>query len=153
MHPVRVRQFGVEEELLLIHADTLQPAAVAEQVVERARPRASGAHQITRELKQEQVEVVSPPQTTLAGQLAAIRTGRSLAGEAAAEVGTRVVALPTAPGALIPTWSPRHVSGRSGTVSGSLRLSSSPAVSTFMWRSAPATKGWLSSTGSAVGCP
>lgn len=74
MHPVRVRQFGVEEELLLIHADTLQPAAVAEQVVELARPRASGAHQITRELKQEQVEVVSPPQTTLAGQLAAIRT-------------------------------------------------------------------------------
>lgn len=102
MHPVRVRQFGVEEELLLIHADTLQPAAVAEQVVELARPRASGAHQITRELKQEQVEVVSPPQTTLAGQLAAIRTGRSLAGEAAAEAGARVVALPTAPGALIP---------------------------------------------------
>lgn len=97
-----VRQFGVEEELLLVDATSLQPLAAAERVVELVQRRAPGDHQITRELKQEQIEVVSPPQTTLAGQLAAIRAGRALAGDAAIEVGARVVALPTAPGALIP---------------------------------------------------
>lgn len=95
-----VRQFGVEEELLLVEADTLEPMPVAERVVNNARRLPLGKYAITRELKQEQIEVVSPPQTTFVGQLVAIRTGRALAEEAASQSGAKVVALPTAPGPL-----------------------------------------------------
>ncbi|WP_156227027.1 glutamate--cysteine ligase [Corynebacterium comes] len=95
-----MRKFGVEEELLLVDAETLEPLPVAERVVNLARRSPLGDYEITRELKQEQIEVVSPPQTTLDGQLAAIRTGRALAEEAASKTGARVVSLPTAPGPL-----------------------------------------------------
>ncbi|RSZ61867.1 YbdK family carboxylate-amine ligase [Corynebacterium hylobatis] len=97
-----MRKFGVEEELLLVEAGSLHPLPAAEQLVKLARRRSRSGHTITQEFKQEQIEVVSPPQTTLAAQLTAIRTGRAMAEEAAAQVGGRVVALPTAPGALIP---------------------------------------------------
>lgn len=97
-----VRKFGVEEELLLVETGSLHPLAAAEKVVNLARRHVHSSHTITQEFKQEQIEVVSPPQTTLAGQLAAIRAGRAMAEKAAAQVGGRVVALPTAPGALIP---------------------------------------------------
>lgn len=97
-----VRRFGVEEELLLVDATTLEPVPMAEQVLQLARHRTPSGHELTRELKQEQIEAVSPPQTTLTGQLAAIREGRALAEEAAARAGCRVVALPTAPGPLNP---------------------------------------------------
>ena len=116
--PEAVRLFGVEEELLLVHADTLDLLPAAERVVELAKLKAGDGHQITRELKQEQIEVVSPPQSTLDGQLAAIRAGRSMAAEAAAEVGGRVVALPTAPGPstprLVPTPRYRQIRDRFG---------------------------------------
>lgn len=97
-----MRRFGVEEELLLIHPDTFDLLPMAEQMLRQIRTRAHTGHELTRELKQEQIEVVSPPQTTLAGQLAAIRAGRALAEEVATQVGGRVVALPTAPGPLNP---------------------------------------------------
>lgn len=104
--PESVRKFGVEEELLLVDAASLHPLPAAEQVVHLARRVSHSGHTITQEFKQEQIEVVSPPQTTLAAQLMAIRTGRAMAEEAAAQVGGRVVALPTAPGALIPQLVP-----------------------------------------------
>lgn len=97
-----MRRFGVEEELLLIDATSLEPVPRAEQVLKLARQRTPSGHELTRELKQEQIEAVSPPQTTLTEQLAAIRAGRALAEEAAAQAGCRVVALPTAPGPLNP---------------------------------------------------
>src|SRR5699024_6622334 len=59
-------------------------------------------HHLTVELQQEQIQAVNPPQTTLAGQLEAIRAGRVLAEQAAARVGGRVAALSTAPGRLVP---------------------------------------------------
>lgn len=91
-----MRTFGVEEELLLIDAITLAPSPVAEQLVElQERDNRTGGHEIALEFKQEQVEVISPPQTTLSEQLETIRAGRVWADAAAAQVGARVVALPT----------------------------------------------------------
>lgn len=97
-----MRRFGVEEELLLVDATTLEPLPAAERLVALQEGSTATGHEVTVELKQEQIEVTSPPQTTLAGQLEAIRTGRAVAEAAAATVGGRVVALPTAPGIISP---------------------------------------------------
>lgn len=92
-----VRTFGVEEELLLVDAATLRPAALGELIAVSAAGRRASGHELSTELKQEQIEVACPPQTTFQGQLEAIRTGRALADEAAAAHGARVVALSTSP--------------------------------------------------------
>jgi glutamate---cysteine ligase / carboxylate-amine ligase len=97
-----VRTFGVEEELLLVDAGTGQPLPAGDWAAALQEEPAPTGHQVTEELQEEQLEVVSPPQTTLAGQLAAIRAGRRLAEQAAARVGGRVVALPTALGPVSP---------------------------------------------------
>ncbi len=88
------RTFGVEEELLLVDAGTLEPAAVSRSVVrdQDEHPARSG-HRVFTELQQEQIEVASPPVTGLADQLAAIRAGRALLDAAARRAGARVVAL------------------------------------------------------------
>ena len=93
-----VRTFGVEEELLLVDDTTLEPLPAGEWAVDLQEQSTRSGHEITAELQQEQIEVASPPQTTLAGQLSAIQAGRALADEVAAKVGGRVAALPTAPG-------------------------------------------------------
>lgn len=102
-HPTReettgpARTFGVEEELLLVDAETLEPAAAGVDAVRAhaagAHPAPASAHQVTTELQQEQIEVVGPPLKGLAEQIAAIRTGRALADAAARAVGARAVAL------------------------------------------------------------
>lgn len=97
-----MRTFGVEEELLLVEATTLQPLPAGEWVTTLQGQTSPTGHGVTAELQQEQLEVTCPPQTTLAGQLEAIRTGRALAEDAATRVGGRVVALSTAPGAVTP---------------------------------------------------
>jgi len=97
-----MRTFGVEEELLLIDAGTGQPLPAGDWAAALQDDTTPTGHQVTEELLEEQLEVVSPPQTTLAGQLAAIRAGRGLAEQAAARVGGRVVALPTALGPVSP---------------------------------------------------
>lgn len=99
-----MRTFGVEEELLL-DAVTLVPAPVAEQLVALEKHTTPGGHEITLEFKQEQIEIVSAPQTTFIDQLATIRSGRAVADIAAARVGARAVALATAPGAIAPVIS------------------------------------------------
>lgn len=98
-----MRIFGVEEELLLVDAASLEPLPSGEWAVDLQgeQPSADG-HHLTVELQQEQIQAVNPPQTTLAGQLEAIRAGRVLAEQAAARVGGRVAALSTAPGRLVP---------------------------------------------------
>lgn len=95
-----MRTFGVEEELLLVDGSTLQPLPAGDSAADLQGGAAGSGHEVTAEFQQEQIEVACPPQTTLAGQLEAIRAGRALADEAAARVGGRVVALPTAPGAV-----------------------------------------------------
>jgi glutamate---cysteine ligase / carboxylate-amine ligase len=92
-----VRTFGVEEELLVVNGGTLQPLPRGEQAVNQQRRTTDTGHELTTELQQEQIEVNCPPQTTFLGQLETIRTGRRLADEAAARVGSRAVALPTSP--------------------------------------------------------
>lgn len=100
------RTFGVEEELLIVDADTLAPAPLAAEAVARHAQLPSTGHQFTLEFQREQIEVSSPPQTTLAGQEAVIRAGRSLADRLVGQSGGRVVALPTAPGELTPHPAP-----------------------------------------------
>jgi glutamate---cysteine ligase / carboxylate-amine ligase len=97
-----MRAFGVEEELLLVDAGTGEPLPAGDWAAALQDEPAPTGHQVAEELQEEQLEVVSPPQTTLAGQLAAIRAGRALAERAAARVGGRVVALPTALGPVSP---------------------------------------------------
>lgn len=90
----RGRTFGVEEELLLVDAETLECAAVSRDVVrDHDRHPAGSGHRITTELQQEQIEVAGPPVQGLAEQLAAIRQGRALLDAAARRAGARAVAL------------------------------------------------------------
>ncbi len=93
-----MRTFGVEEELLLVDADTLEPLPRGALAVAAQGTSIPSGHSLTTEFKQEQVEVNSPPQYTLTGQLDAIRAGRVLAQEAAALAGGTVAALPVDPG-------------------------------------------------------
>lgn len=95
--PRGVRTFGVEEELLLVDAVTLRPHPVGELAVAASRGASSNGPMLSTEFKQEQIEVVGPPQTTFEGQLRSIRDGRRLANESAAAVGARAVALATSP--------------------------------------------------------
>ena len=97
-----MRTFGVEEELLLVDAATLQPVAAADRLLSPPPLDGPTGHELTYEFKQQQIEVTSPPQTSFAGQLAAIRAGRAWADAAAGRAGARVVALPTAPGPFHP---------------------------------------------------
>lgn len=101
-----MRTFGVEEELLLVDADTLDPLSAGEVTVARQEEVTPTHHELTTEFKQEQLEVVSPPQYTLTEQLEAIRTGRAEADSAAQLSGGRVAAIPTAPGIDSPRRTP-----------------------------------------------
>lgn len=100
-----MRTFGVEEELLLVDATTLDPLPAGEWAVslhEQLAGTPEGGHRVASELQQEQIEIIGPPRTTLAEQLATVREGRALAEVVAARVGGRAVALPTAPSAAAP---------------------------------------------------
>lgn len=96
------RTFGVEEELLIVDATTLRPAPLGEQIVAGTHL-LSSRHRLSTEFKREQLEVVTPPQTTFEGQLAAIRAGRAVADAAAARYGARTVAVATSPWPLTST--------------------------------------------------
>ncbi|EMY35123.1 carboxylate-amine ligase [Arthrobacter crystallopoietes BAB-32] len=102
------RTFGVEEELLLVDSVSSLPLAAAENAVRMHEQNATldlegtAGFQVTLEVKQEQVEVVCPPQLTLEDQIHAIAHGRSLADSAAGQAGARAVALATSPHAVLP---------------------------------------------------
>lgn len=112
--PGPLRTFGVEEELLLVDADSLVPAPAGPEAVrrhaERAAPGPGSGHHVTTELQQEQIEVAGPPVRGLAEQLEAVRRGRELADAAARRVGARAVALaaPVAPQRPHPAPDPRY---------------------------------------------
>lgn len=101
-----VRTFGVEEEVLLVDASGTRLVAAAEDVVRAAQEAAAhsagpaqdqGVHKLTLEVKQEQIEIVGPPQSRLDELAASIRAGRAMADAAASQVGARTVALATSP--------------------------------------------------------
>ncbi|GER23218.1 putative glutamate--cysteine ligase 2 [Zafaria cholistanensis] len=101
-----MRSYGVEEEFLLVDSVTLEPAPVGEAAVNAGRRTTDAGHEATLELQQEQMEVVCPPRTTLAGQLEAIQEGRALAREVAARAGAAAVALPVFPCPAMPQTVP-----------------------------------------------
>src|SRR5699024_421551 len=98
----------IEEELLFVDRSSLEPLPAGGLAVALDREIASSGHELAREFKQEQLEIVSPPQHTLAEQLQAICTGRELAKAAASTLNGQVAAMSTAPG----TGSPHRVTGQ-----------------------------------------
>ena len=101
-----VRTVGVEEELLLVDAETLRPVPVAGAII---RGLDGGDTAVTArtadgllpgallelEVKHEQIEVVSPPLLTLSELRSAVVTGRGAADGAARTLGARAVAVAT----------------------------------------------------------
>ena len=98
-----MRRIGAEEELLLIDATTGALAPVADALVEAwetsggpaGSPGPAGA--MTRELKQEQVELVTAPFAEAQSLLGALVRGRLDADRLASPLGARTVALGTYP--------------------------------------------------------
>jgi carboxylate-amine ligase len=94
----RVRTVGVEEELLLVDAETMHPTPAASALLEGY---ATGpglgdrATVLEFEVKHEQIEAVSPPLETFEELHAAILDGRRAADAAARRAGARAVALAT----------------------------------------------------------
>jgi glutamate---cysteine ligase / carboxylate-amine ligase len=98
------RTFGVEEEMLLVDRRTHLPcrgahAVLAEHLAERGSAAGADASQprLAFEVKEEQIEVVSPPALDVAGLEGLIREGRGIADQAAARVGATIAALGTSP--------------------------------------------------------
>ena len=94
------RLIGVEEELLLINPRTLSPVPVALRILGAAATPSDAtvvapALVLESEVKQEQIEVVSPPLRTLDEVLESIVRGRRSADDAARKVGARAVAVAT----------------------------------------------------------
>ncbi|TLM72926.1 glutamate--cysteine ligase [Pseudarthrobacter sp. NamB4] len=93
------RTFGVEEELLLVDPATGEAVPMAGALLDLyVRPLAANAGPVlTAEFQQEMIEVVTPPHSTMAGLKADIIAGRTIARQAAEDIGVRVAALGTSP--------------------------------------------------------
>ena len=98
-----LRTVGVEEELLLVDAETGEPLAVAGSVL-------AGSDGLEAELQQQQIEIGTPPCRTLDDLGAQIRRWRSVAARHAEGVGARIVASGTCPLPVVPrlTIKPRY---------------------------------------------
>jgi carboxylate-amine ligase len=104
-----LRTIGVEEELLLVDAETGHPLTRGPGVVDRApvHVRGTGGETLTRlgppaghvasELQLQQVEIVTVPRATLLDLERDLRAWRAAAGAAAEELGARVVATGMSP--------------------------------------------------------
>lgn len=106
-----MRTVGVEEELLLVEAETGRPRAVAAEVLRVAAahgevpdPTSHAADRgaLVPELQQEQLETCTPPETEMGRLAADLRHWRDTANQRAGEVGTRVVASGTSPLPVVP---------------------------------------------------
>jgi carboxylate-amine ligase len=98
---VTVRTLGVEEEFLLVDPETGRPRAVGQAVLA-----ASDKGELTGELQQEQLETATKPCGTLDELSEQIRSARSTAATAAADVGAALVPLATSPLPVEPTITP-----------------------------------------------
>lgn len=104
-----MRSFGVEEEFLLVNAQTGEHAAVAENLLagtaaEKTRRDGRGGglttpqgSTLTAEVQCEQVEAVSAPFAGLSDLAAALREGRAEANRQAGVFGAKIAALGTSP--------------------------------------------------------
>lgn len=95
--PPFTRLVGVEEELLLVDAETSLPCPASGDILHTGALTLPGGSIIETELKREQIEVVSPPLATHADLLRTIVMGRRAADALAQRVGARAVALATPP--------------------------------------------------------
>jgi len=93
------RTFGVEEELLLVDPATGEAVPLAGALLDLyVRPLQAGSGPVlTAEFQQEMIEVVTPPHATLDSLGRDILAGRTIARQAAEDVGVRVAALGTSP--------------------------------------------------------
>jgi carboxylate-amine ligase len=119
-----MRSFGVEEEFLLVDAQTGKHAGVGEDLVGAAsapntasrtggdgeRSTATRGNTLTTEVQREQVEAVSAPFTSLVDLSAALKEGRTEANRQAMVLGARIAALGTSPLPALPrlVQSPRY---------------------------------------------
>ncbi|TLM72630.1 glutamate--cysteine ligase [Pseudarthrobacter sp. NamB4] len=102
-----MRSFGVEEEFLLVDAQTGNHAAVGEDLIAAqndrsatrrgGRPAATRGNFLTTEVQREQVEAVTAPFTCLSDLATALNEGRAEANRQAMVFGARVAALGTSP--------------------------------------------------------
>ncbi|MFD5213973.1 glutamate--cysteine ligase [Microbacterium sp. NPDC058345] len=90
-----IRQIGVEEELLLVDAETFLPRPVAGSILRSGALVLPCGSRLEPEVKREQIEIVSAPVTTFAEVLGAVVEGRRSADALAQRVGARAVALAT----------------------------------------------------------
>ncbi|HEU5158806.1 MAG TPA: glutamate--cysteine ligase [Streptosporangiaceae bacterium] len=102
-----VRNFGVEEELLLVAEDSGAPLALADAVISQGSgdSRESGDAPES-ELKRQQVEMATAPCATPEELAAELRTRRQAAATAARRTGAAVAALATSPLAAPPEVMP-----------------------------------------------
>jgi carboxylate-amine ligase len=112
-----MRTLGIEEELLVVDAETGCPRSVAEQVLRRTEqpadassPAGEPGGNLSVELQQQQVETDTPPRTSLAELEKDLRAWRSAADAGAQAVGARIVASGTSPVRVSPeaTQQPRY---------------------------------------------
>ncbi|WP_406336853.1 glutamate--cysteine ligase [Streptomyces zaomyceticus] len=109
-----MRSVGVEEELLLVHARTGQPLALASAVLAAAdrsaeqRSHGDGApgHAFEKELQKEQVEFATKPVTEMGELGDEVTRWRAEAGRHAASAGALVAALATSPLPAQPSLNP-----------------------------------------------
>ncbi|MFI1469305.1 glutamate--cysteine ligase [Streptomyces wuyuanensis] len=93
-----MRSMGVEEELLLVDAETGEPRAVSAAVLAAAsRGSAEDEQVFESELQREQLEFATRPQTRMEELAAEIRRCRAEAAQHAEDTGVAVAALATSP--------------------------------------------------------
>ncbi|WP_309104662.1 glutamate--cysteine ligase [Microbacterium sp.] len=90
------RLIGVEEELLLVDAESFLPLPVSGEILGAGPLVLPNGSTLETEVKREQIEVVSPPLLSHEELLSALLAGRRAADAAAQEHGARAVALATA---------------------------------------------------------
>ncbi|HYZ52246.1 MAG TPA: glutamate--cysteine ligase [Streptosporangiaceae bacterium] len=92
-----MRTFGVEEELLLVNAESGYPVALANQVIRPDTDTAAAGDMPTHEFQQEQVETGTAVCSSLDELAAQLTQRRAVAARAAHRRGAEVVALGTSP--------------------------------------------------------
>ncbi|MBG6238703.1 carboxylate-amine ligase [Mycetocola sp. CAN_C7] len=95
-----MRTVGVEEELLLVSAETGQPVSAASDVLRRVQDAGAAGHDggtLDHEFKQQQIETASAPHRSLTDLRADVTAWRSTAIDAARTVDALVIAAGTSP--------------------------------------------------------
>ena len=105
-----MRSFGVEEELLLVDADSGEPRAVAGAALRHSDGAPDEASDegagVEGELMQQQLETGTRPVDDAEDLLEELRSWRSRADEHARSAGARIAALATSPVAVVPRTTP-----------------------------------------------